>query len=419
MQHPSDAIAPIEDFPLLAAQAGGEKGLVYLDNAATTQKPACVLDAMDAFYRTGNANPHRSTHRLAAAATDALEDARSCLARFTGADVDEVVFTSGTTLALNTIAYGLSAALRQGDEVVLSLLDHHSNIVPWQTVAKRAGAKIVYLVPDRSGHLTDEEIERVISPRTRIVAITHTSNVLGTLLPLSRIVQTAHACQALVVLDCAQCVAHLPLDVHALDVDFAAFSGHKMYGPLGIGVLFGKRERLAELSPLLRGGGMVQAVFEQAFMFKNAPEGFEAGTQNVAGALGLAEAARYLNRLGFGAIRAHEDALTRHLVAGLAAIPSVKLYGPTPDDTAPRCGIAAFTVRGVSAGDAAYALNKRDVAVRAGAHCAEPLIRHLGAEAVCRASIGVYTTRHDIDRFLEAVEYARADAVAFLTSLSL
>lgn len=411
------ACAPREDFPLLAAHAAGASALAYLDNAATTQKPACVLDAMDGFYRTANANPHRSAHALADAATRAFEDARATLARFIGASPDETAFASGATHALNTVAFCHCAErLEPGDGIVLTLLEHHSNLVPWQTVAKITGARLSYLVPDRAGSISDEEIDRVVGPRTRVVAFTGMSNVLGTVPPIERIVEAAHACGAVAVLDCAQSIAHEPLDVRALDVDFAAFSGHKMYGPTGIGVLYGKRELLAETPPLLRGGGMVKAVFERASSFEEAPNRFEAGTQNVAGAVGLAAAARYLGGIGFDALRAHEQKLTRALVSGLDAIPSVRRYGPGPDDGAKRGGIVSFNVKGVGAGEVAHVLDRRGVAVRAGAHCAQPLLRHIGVEATCRASIAAYTTADDVDRLLEAVEGARDEAVALATS---
>ena len=416
---PSGALAAPEGFPLLAHEAAGEGGLVYLDSAATTQKPACVLEAVDAFYRTNNANPHRGAHRLGGAATEALEAARRDVARFVGADADEVAFTSGTTCALNQLAYGLAGLLRPGDEVAVSLLEHHSNLVPWLTVAKLAGAKVRYLVPDRQGRVPDGEIDRAVGSRTRIVAVSHVSNVLGCVQPVVRIVRAAHDAGALVVLDCAQSVAHLPVDLHALGADFAAFSGHKMYGPMGTGALYARRGAASALGPLLRGGGMVEAVFEQGFTFKGFPAVLEAGTPNAAGAVGMAAAARFLEALGMEAVHAHGEALARRMAAGLAAMPSARLYGPGPDGAEERCGIVAFNVRGVGADLAARALDRRNVAVRAGAHCAQPLVRHLGAEAVCRASTGVYTSERDVDRFLGAVEAARQDAANLMTSAML
>lgn len=402
-------------FPALAAF--DEENVVYLDNAATTQKPACVLDAVEAFYRTGYAGPHRANHRLARASTVTLEDARATVARFIGADTDEVVFTSGATQALTMVAYGYGAAtLRPGDEIMVSLLEHHSNLVPWQAVAKHTGAKLVPLVPDRAGEFSAEALDRALGPRTRVVALTATSNVLGSVPPIARITAAAHERGAVLVLDCAQSIAHHALDLHSLEVDFAAFSGHKLYGPLGSGVLYARRALLARTRPLLRGGGMVETVFEQAATFKEGPEGLEAGTQNVAGAVGLAEAVRFMENLGREAVCAHDDALTGRLVAGLAAIPTLTLLGAPADAHVARSGIVSFTVRGVSAAAAAQALDVRGIAVRAGTHCAQPLVRHLGVDACCRVSMGVYTTEHDVDRFLEAAESVQRDAVTLITN---
>lgn len=401
------------DFPLVSGASGGGGKLAYLDNAATTQKPACVLDAMDAYYRTENANPHRSGHRLGAAATNAYEEARRTVAGFIGADEDEVVFASGATHALNTAAFCWAAAhLRPGDEIVLGIMEHHSNLVPWQIVSKQTGAKLVYLLCDKAGRVTDEAIERAIGPKTRLVAVAYVSNVLGAVAPAERIVRAAHERGAVVVLDCAQSVAHLPLDVHALDVDFAAFSGHKMYGPMGIGVLYGKPELLDSMTPFAYGGGMIDDVFEQGSTFGGVPARFEAGTQNVAGAVGLAAAVRYLETLGFDVVQAHEQELVLRMLEGLSSMKHVKRYAaPLGGDPAERCGIVAFNVRGIDAADVAHVLDRRSVAIRAGAHCAHPLMRHLGTRSLCRASIGVYNTERDVDAFLEAVEAAPADAV--------
>lgn len=408
-----------EDFPLLNALDEADEGAVYLDSAATTQKPACVLDAMETFYRTENANPHRSNHRLATAATEAYERARGELAGFIGAEPDEVVFTSGTTQGLNTVAlcYGMTH-LRPDDEIALTIMEHHSNLVPWQLVAKRTGAKLVYVLSDKTGRISDEAIDRAIGPKTKIVASTCLSNVLGTVAPIKRIVAAAHAHGAIVVADCAQSIAHLPLDVRGLGVDFAAFSGHKMYGPMGIGVLYGKRELLASMPPLLRGGGMIDDVFEQGSVLSGGPAKFEAGTQNVAGAVGLAAAARYLGELGFDRIREHERLLTNRMLEGLSALSPVKLFGVSAEgDSIERCGIVAFNVRGIEAADAALVLDQRGVEVRAGGHCAHPLMRHLGVSATCRASLGVYNTEQDIDAFLAAVEAAPTEAVAAVASM--
>lgn len=414
----ADALQVGDDFPLLRAPSESGEGIVYLDSAATTQKPLCVLATMDAYYRNANANPHRSGHRLGRAATDAYEDARRETADFIGAAADEIVFTSGATHALNLVAlrYG-TVILAPGDEIVLSIMEHHSNLVPWQEVAKRTGAKLVYLLCDKAGRISDEEIDRSIGPRTRIVAIAHISNVLGTELPADRIVQAAHAKGALVVLDCAQSVAHMSIDVRALDVDFAVFSGHKLYGPMGIGVLYGKREHLAVMPPLAYGGGMIDDVFEQGSSLAEAPAKFEAGTQNVAGAVGLAAAIRYVRGIGVDRIGACEDALASRMVAGLSAIPAVRLFGASAGERSPgRRSIVSFNVRGLEAADVSYVLDRRAVEIRAGGHCAHPLMRHLGVRGVCRASLGVYNTERDVDAFLEAVEAAPSEAVCAISS---
>lgn len=405
-----------DDFPLLRS-GGGSTSLAYLDNAATTHKPSCVLAAEESFYRTANGNPHRSGHRLGCAATDAYEQARAAVARFVGAAADELVFTSGATHALNLAAHGLGDSLLvPGDEIVLSLFEHHSNLVPWQVEAKRAKAKLRYLVPDAEGCISDEEIDRVIGPRTRIVAVAHVSNVLGSVLPVEHIVRSAHAQGAVVVLDCAQSVGHLPVDIKALGVDLAAFSGHKMYGPMGIGALYGRKEVFAAMRPLMQGGGMIEDVFEASSTYAGAPYGFEAGTQNVAGAVGLAAAVAYVEGLGIERIRNHERALAKRLIKGLEACPAAKLYGVSHALKEERIGIVAFNVKGIEAADAAFALDRRGVAVRAGAHCAMPLVRHLDVRTVCRASLALYNDERDVDAFLDAVSLAREDVVAEMSA---
>lgn len=405
-----------DDFPLLRPGGGGAP-LVYLDNAATTHKPACVLAAEEAYYRAANANPHRSGHRLACRATDAYERARAEVARFVGADADELVFTSGATHALNLAAYGLGASLLSpGDEVVLTLLEHHSNLVPWQVEAKRTGAKLRYVVPDAQGRISDEELDRAIGPRTRVVAVTHVSNVLGCVLPVERIARAAHDRGAVVVVDCAQSIGHIPVDVKALGADVAAFSGHKAYGPMGIGALYGTRDILASMPPLMQGGGMIDDVFEVSSVYTAAPHKFEAGTQNVAGAVGLAAALAYVEGIGLDRIRRHERALTERLLGGLEACSTVRLYGASRASAAERVGIVPFNVKGAEAADAACMLDRRGVAIRAGAHCASPLVRHLGARTVCRASLALYNDEGDVDAFLAAVENARGDVVSAIAA---
>lgn len=407
-----------EQFPLIAEQRKRTRPLAYLDNAATTQKPACVLEAQDLFYRRYNANPLRGTYRLGREATQLYDSARRVVARFLGCDDDEIVFTGGATDSLNTAAYAYGLrALSAGDDVVLPVSEHHSSLIPWQTVADLTGANLVYVLPDEQGRFNEEAWERAIGPRTKIVAVAHVSNVLGNVAPLDRIARMAHGAGAVVVADCAQSVAHLPVDVRALDVDFAAFSGHKVYAPMGIGVLYGKRGLLERMAPLRRGGGMVDAVFERRSSFADAPQRFEAGTPNVEGAVGLAEAIRFVEAIGFDTVFDHEDRLLARMLDGLAAIPDVSVYGE-PDTRgrsawSRRCGVVSFNVRGTSALDVGEALSRSNVAVRAGAHCAEPLVRHLGQRAVCRASLALYNTEDDVDRFLEAVEAAKR-TVAFM-----
>lgn len=405
-------------FPLIAKGRSERRPLVYLDNAATTQKPLSVLEAQDRYYRDYNANPLRGMYRLGREVTQLYDNARRVVATFIGCNEGELVFTSGATDSLNLVAYAYGMrALKAGDEVVLPVSEHHSNLLPWQRVAELTGARLVYVLPDGRGCFSEEAWLGAIGPRTKVVAVAHVSNVLGTVMPLARIAARAHRVGAVVVADCAQSVAHLPVDVRALGVDFAAFSAHKMYGPMGIGVLYGRRELLEAMQPLKRGGGMVDTVFEQRASFAKAPLCFEAGTPNVGGAVGLAEAAHFLSMVGFDAIGAYEQNLLDRLLAGLTSIPDVVVYGEQgaqeDDPWSQRCGVVSFSVQGVSALDVGEALSRDNIAVRAGAHCAEPLVRYLGQRTLCRVSLGLYNTEDDIDRFLEAVEGAK-HAVALL-----
>lgn len=404
-----------ERFALVEASRQGEAPLAYLDNAATTHKPECVLAAMDTYYREANANVGRGSYPLALASAELYERARVSTARFVNCAPDELVFTSGATEGLNLAAYTWgSANVRPGDEVALTLAEHHSCLLPWQDVARRAGARVVYLLPDAEGRISDEEIDAKIGPRTRVVAVAHVSNVLGSVFPVRRIADAAHAHGAAVMVDCAQSVAHMPVDADELGADFLAFSAHKMYGPQGVGALYVRREAMAGMEPFMRGGGMVDGVFEQQAAFVEGPQRFEAGTPNVAGAVGFAEAVRFLQQTGFDAVRAHEMRLLECLLSGLAAIPGVRVHGdPRPPEPGvpfgpgSRCGVVSFNVGGVDAYDVAAALARENVAIRAGAHCAEPLVRHLGERATCRASLAAYNTKEDIDRFLDAVSRAK------------
>lgn len=403
-------------FPLIAAGRLEDKPLAYLDNAATTQKPTCVLSSLERYYRCENANADRGAYPLALTSTKRYERARRTAARFIGADADEIVFTSGATAGLNLVAYSWGMAhLEPGDEVALTMAEHHSNLLPWQQVAQIKGAKLVYLLLDEQGMVPDEEIDAKIGPRTKITTVAHVSNVLGSVLPVRRIADAVHAHGGVLVADCAQSVAHLPVDVQALGADFLAFSGHKMFGPQGIGVLYGRRALLSQMAPLLRGGGMIDSVFEQSATFADAPARFEAGTPNIASAVGLAEAMQFMLGVGYDAVRAHERHLLDRLLNGLAALPAVRVHGAPALGTGPcgpngevgRCAVASFNVSGIDANDVAAALARDNIAIRAGAHCAEPLVRFLGERSTCRASLALYNTDEDVDRLLEGLEHAK------------
>lgn len=404
---PLDPSAICEQFPLIAKGRSARQPLAYLDNAATTHKPECVLSSMDYYYRCANANADRGVYPLAKSSTKLYEQARGVAAQFVGAAPDEIVFTSGATAALNLIAFSYGIAhLHPGDEVALTIAEHHSNLLPWQTVAQLKGAKLVYLLLDEHGRISDKEIDAKIGPRTKIAAVAHVSNVLGSVLPVRRIADAVHAHGGVLVADCAQSVAHLPVDAQTLGADFLAFSGHKMFGPQGIGALYGRRALLAEMAPLIRGGGMIKSVFEQHADFAEAPARFEAGTPNIVGAVGLAEAMRFIQNIGYDGVREHERLLLSRLLDGLSAIPSVRFHGE-PKAGTDRCAVASFNISGVDANDLAAALARDNIAVRSGVHCAEPLVRYLGERAVCRASLALYNTADDVDRLLAAVEDAK------------
>lgn len=400
-----------KDFPALDAACGQPARqrypLAYLDNAATTHKPSAVLDAVEGYYRECNANPYRGTYRSSVVSTGLYEGSRTIVADFIGARADEVIFTRNATEALNLVArcYAIDE-LGPGDEIVLSLSEHHSNLVPWQQVCKKTGASLTYLRPDENGRIRDEEIDRAIGPATKLVALAHVSNVLGTVFPIEKIAARAHDVGARIVCDCAQSAAHRPLDVKELGIDFAAFSGHKMYAPMGIGVLYADRELLEAMQPLLFGGEMIDSVHAYDSTFETGPKRFEAGTPNVAGAIGLAAAIDYLGRIGFDEIGRIEHELATRLLDGLRAIDSVRILG-NPYATLDRSGVVSFTVSGAHPQDIALVLDSENIAIRSGSHCAQPLHRALGIEASCRVSPCFYNTPEDIDRFLNATEDAR------------
>ncbi len=384
------------------------KRLVYLDNAATVQKPLPVLQAVDEYYRRYNANPHRGLYALSVEATQKFEGARRTVKKFIGAEKDsEVIFTRNASEALNLVAYSYGLTfLKEGDEIALPVSEHHSNLVPWQMVAETKGAKLVYLYPDEEGRLTDEEISAKITPRTKVVALAHVSNVLGSVYPVKKIAQKAHSVGAVVVLDCAQSIPHMPVDVKDLGADFMAFSGHKMMAPMGIGVLYGRQELLEKMPPFLRGGEMIEYVHEQEATFAPPPLKFEAGTQNVGGAVGLDAAIHYLLKVGYGTIRKTEEDLLNYTLDGLAEIPHVTVYGGTKNREN-RCGVISFNVDGVHPHDVASILDADGVAIRAGHHCAQPLMDYLCVGATCRASLYFYNTREDVDAFLESLKKVR------------
>jgi cysteine desulfurase/selenocysteine lyase len=406
-----DRLSLRQDFPALMVreQDGGTKepAPIYLDNAATTHKPAAVLSALNDFYQNSNANPYRGLYRTSLLATRRYQQARQAVASFINADSDEIVFTRNTTEAINLVAFCHALnTLGQGDEIALPISEHHSNLVPWQQVCERTGATLVFLNPDSQGRLSDDEIEQKICPRTRLVTFAWVSHVLGTIYPVAKLVRRAHEVGALTLLDCAQGVAHLPLDVAALDVDFTAFSGHKMYGPMGIGVLYGKRRLLETLPPFLYGGEMIDQVRRYSSSFASGPERFEAGTPDVAGAVGLAAAIGYLEKLGFASVMSHERLLVSHLLEGLRSIPAVRIHG-NPEPAADRTGLVSFGVTGAHPQDIAVMLDEEGIAIRVGTQCAQPLHRFLGVAASCRVSLGIYNTIDDIDRFLAAISGVR------------
>jgi cysteine desulfurase/selenocysteine lyase len=393
-------------FPVLAQRVNGAP-LAYLDNAATTQVPLPVLEAASAFERRDRANIHRGVHALSQRATDAFEAARNGLARFVGAGAaHELVFASGTTDALNLVAHGLASApepvIRPGDRIVVSGLEHHANLVPWQAAARRCGAVLDILLPDAQGHLHAEELARLLTPRTRVFALTACANATGERPPFEALLALAARAGALTVLDAAQAVAHEALDLCALDCDFMAFSGHKMHGPMGIGVLAGRRAALERLAPLRLGGDMVEWVSWREASFAPLPARLEGGTPNVAGAVGMAAAAAFIERTGRERIGAHIGALRAHAVAGLRGIDGVTVLSPGAAASA----IVSFVARGVHPHDIGTLLDEQGIAVRTGHHCAQPLLDHLGLGPTTRASFAVYNTHDEVDRLVAGVARA-------------
>ncbi len=389
-----------KDFPILD-QIVNDEPLVYLDNAATTQKPKAVLEAVNRYYQEDNANVHRGVHTLAERATASYEAARETVRRFINASsTKEVLFTRGTTTGLNWIGRFAEEILEEGDEVLISIMEHHSNILPWQEACRKAGAKLVYVYL-KDGGLDLEDFRKKLTDRTKFVSIAHASNVLGVINPVQEIAQLAHEKGAIVVVDGAQSVPHMKIDVQKLDADFFVFSGHKMAGPTGIGVLYGKEQYLNQMSPVEFGGEMIDFVYEQSATWKELPWKFEAGTPNMAGAIGLAAAIDYLEAIGMDAIERHEQDLIAYVFPKLEAIEGLKIYGP--QDLAKRSGVISFNLGDLHPHDLATALDYEGVAVRAGHHCAQPLIQYLEVPATARASFYLYNTKEDCDKLVEAL----------------
>ena len=406
------------DFPLLARTVRDGRPLVYLDSAATSQKPDVVLDAEQDFYTQRNAAVHRGAHQLAEEATEAFEQARREVADLVGAHEGEIVWTSNATAAINLVAYAMSNAslgrgghaarrfaLAPGDEVVVTESEHHANLVPWQELCARTGATLRWIGVDDHGRLRTDQLAEVVSERTKVVAFTHASNVTGAVTDVRAFVARAREVGALTVLDACQSVPHLPVDLPALGVDFAAFSGHKMLGPTGVGALYGRREVLEALPPFMTGGSMVEVVTMETTTYAPPPQRFEAGSQMVAQAVGMGAAARYLGDLGMEAVAAHEAEMAGLLLAAVASVPGVRVIGPT--DTTDRLAVVSFVVDGVHAHDVGQVLDDAGVAVRVGHHCAQPLHRRLGVAATARASAAVYTTAEEVDVFAEALARVR------------
>lgn len=392
-----------KDFPIFK-----DSNVIYFDNAATTQRPQCVLDAMEQFNNTCNANPLRGLYQWSIEATNEYEDARHKAAALIGASKDEeVIFTRNATESLNLVAYsyGLSH-IKEGDEIAISVMEHHSNILPWQMVCHKTGAHLVYLEPEEDGTLTEEEIQGKITDRTKIVSIGHVSNVLGVTNPVKRIAEVAHQHGAICVVDGAQAVPHKKVNVQDLGCDFYAFSGHKLLGPMGIGCLYGKWDFLNEMPPFLTGGEMIEYVDRQSATFAQVPEKFEAGTVNAMGAVGLGAAIDYLDSVRFDTIESIEENLTQRLMEGLMQIPEVHIYGSR--DPQKHCGIVTFNVEGCHPHDVASVLDTEGIAIRAGHHCAQPLMKYLHVTATARASLYFYNTQEEVDRFVDAVSKVRS-----------
>ncbi|MFB3236616.1 cysteine desulfurase [Staphylococcus pseudintermedius] len=395
----------IKDFPILEQQVNGKR-LAYLDSTATSQKPKQVIDALSDYYERYNSNVHRGVHTLGSLATDGYEGARETVRRFIHAKYfEEIIFTRGTTAAINMIAHSYGDAnVGEGDEIVVTQMEHHANLVPWQQLAKRQGATLKFIPMAEDGTITLEAVRETVSERTKIVAIAHVSNVLGTINDIKAIAEIAHEHGAIISVDGAQSVPHMKVDVQDLNVDFYSFSGHKMLGPTGIGVLYGKREHLNQMEPTEYGGDMIDFVDLYDSTWTDLPTKFEAGTPLIAQAIGLQAAIEYIESIGFDAIHEHEQALTTYAYEQMSQIEGIDIYGPSKDK---RAGIITFNLKDVHPHDVATALDTEGVAVRAGHHCAQPLMKWLNVSSTARASFYIYNTKEDIDQLVEGLKQTK------------
>ena len=407
-----DPLVIRKDFPIFDRKIRDGKRLVYLDSGATSQKPQVVIEAESDFYRNHNAAAHRGAHQMAEEATEAIESARSKVATFLGGAVDEIVFTKHSTEALNLLAYSIGNSpvgnrfhLKSGDEIVISEMEHHANLIPWQQLAKRTGAVLKWFEVNKDGRLDLSNIEGVITARTKIVALTHQSNVLGTIIPLSGLVKRAHDVGAVFILDACQSVPHMPVNVADLDIDFLVFSGHKAVGPTGVGVLWGRANLLAELPPYLFGGSMIESVTMTEATWAPAPRKFEPGVPNMAQIVGLGVALDYLTNIGMEKIHDHEIALTEYAISKLLEVEELRIVGPT--DMKLRGGAVSFTLGAIHPHDLGQFLDNSGIAVRTGHHCAWPLTRKMGVAATTRASFYLYNALEDIDSLVEGVRDAQ------------
>lgn len=393
-------------FPVLNQEVNGHP-LVYLDSAATSQKPVQVLEVIKSYYELDNSNVHRGVHTLGNRATDSYEGAREKIRKFINANsTEEIIYTRGTTTSLNTVAQSYGRLnVNEGDEIVISYMEHHSNLIPWQQLAKEKGATLKYLDLEQDGTITLETVRNTITDKTKIVAVTMASNVLGTINPIKEIAEIAHSHGAVIVVDAAQAAPHMRIDVQDLDCDFLGFSGHKMCGPTGIGVLYGKKAHLENMEPIEFGGEMIDFVDLYDSTWKELPWKFEGGTPNIAGAIGLGAAIDFLTEIGLDKIEEHEHSLVEYAISEMEKIDGVSIYGPR--DPKKRCGLITFNVDGVHPHDLATVLDMNGIAVRAGHHCAQPLMKWLQCSATARASFYMYNTKEDIDRLVEGLRIAK------------